>query len=363
MKRRLVTLVACPFAVAALALGATSVSAAHTVSKNAAAAAAAETVIAPYLKVPKALNVTQQLKKIPKGKTVDYLEEPLPIGQEFQVGISAAAAALGMKATTINSGFTPQTMASAWSQVFQSPPSAVVILGTPAAEITPELQQAKAMHIPVVTLFTNDSPYWTDIFGQSGFKLLGKLEADFVIANSGAKANLVDFYEPELPGAAGTLASAVSTVKSGCHACAMATQQLAISGVGSTDPATVVSYLQAHPKVNWVVLGDANDAIGLPAALAQAGIHGIKILTGAGGTVNYAYIKAGGEDADASQSPYYMGWALVDAVARRLANQPVNSGFMPLQFITKKAITWNIQNPWPSVPGYEKKFKKLWGVH
>src|SRR4029077_16163510 len=120
--------------------------------------------------------------------------------------ISAAAAALGMKATTINAGLSPQTMASAWSQVFQSPPSAVISLGTPSAEVTPQLQEAKAKHIPVVTLFTNNSLYWTNIFGPGGFKNLGKLEADFVIANSGAKANMVDFYEPQLPGAAGALA-------------------------------------------------------------------------------------------------------------------------------------------------------------
>ncbi len=360
MRRHLFALLACPLAVGALAVfPGTSLA-----SSNKAAAAVASKDIARYLKVQTTLGgLTQKLKRIPKGKTIDYFGSSLPISQEFDAGIGAAAKAIGMKLTTINAGFTPQTISSAFSQAFQAPPAAILLLGTPASEITPQLQEAQAKHIPVITLFTSPSTYWAaNIFSNTQFARLGRLEADFVIAKSAAKANVAVFYEPELPGAAGTTAFIQSTFKSGCPSCVVGTQKLPLSGVASTDPAAVVSYLQAHPSVNWLLLEDAEDAVGVPAALAQAGIHGVKILTGGGNSVNYAYIKAGQQTADASQSPYFMGWALVNATAQVLTHQAVQVGFIPLQFITASAITWNIKNPWPAVPGYPKLFEKLWGV-
>jgi ABC-type sugar transport system substrate-binding protein len=365
MRRRLFALAACPLAIAAVAVFASeSTAAAPRGTSKAAATATAKAVIAPYVGVPTTLGgVTQNLKRLPKKNTrVDYLEIPAPIGQEIGDGMSRAAAALGIKLTTINAGESPQTLQSAWSQVFQTPPAAVIILALPASEMTAELQEAKSKHIQVITLFTANSPLTYDIYGNKQFKLLGKLEASFVIAKSGASANVAEFYEPELSGATLTSAVIQSTFTAHCPGCSFATQQLQLSGTGTTDPATVVSYLQAHPKTTWLIMADAGDAIGLPAALAQAGIHGVKILTGGGGAVNYAYIKAGEQYADASESPQYMGWAMIDATARVLAGQRLQFSFIPLQFITAKAITWNIKNPWPSVPNYERKFERLWGL-
>jgi ABC-type sugar transport system substrate-binding protein len=365
MRRRLLALSACPLAIAAVAVFASQSNAAAHAATSKNAAAAAKAAIAPYLNVPTTLGgVTQQLKKLPKkGTRVDYLEVPAPIGQEIGDGMSRAAAAIGFKLTTINAGESPQTLQSAWSQVFQTPPAAVVILALPASEMTAELQEAKSKHIPVITLFTANSPLTNDIYGNPQFDTLGRLEANFVIAESGAKANVAEFYEPELSGASRTSYVIQKTFTAHCPGCSLTTQQLQLSGIGSTDPGTIVSYLQAHPQTTWLIVADAEDAIGLPAALAQAGIHGVKILTGGGGAVNYAYIKAGGEYADASESPQYMGWAMVDATARVLAGQKLQYSFIPLQFITAKAITWNIKNPWPSVPGYTHKFEQLWGVH
>src|SRR5271169_1549839 len=103
MRRHLVALLACPLVVGALAVfPGTSLA-----SSNSSAAAAAAKVIAPYLTVQTNLGgLTQTLKRIPKGKTIDYFGSALPISQEFDAGISAAAKAIGMKLRTINSGFT-----------------------------------------------------------------------------------------------------------------------------------------------------------------------------------------------------------------------------------------------------------------
>jgi hypothetical protein len=33
-----------------------------------------------------------------------------------------------------------------------------------------------------------------------------------------------------------------------------------------------------------------------------------------------------------------------------------------MEFLTKSTLTFNINNPWPDVPNYQKKFESLWGV-
>ena len=105
---------------------------------------------------------------------------------------------------------------------------------------------------------------------------------------------------------------------------------------------------------------DPDEQIGVPEALAGAGINGISQMTGAGGKVNYSYIKAGLSTVDASQPPTFSAWALVDAAARALDHQRIRVAFFPMEFLTKAQLTFNISQEWPDVPNFEKKFEGLW---
>ena len=358
-----VAITAC--AVSALAVGQSASAAAHGSAASAASQVkAAELAIAPYEKTPTTIGKTEPLAKPVKGKVFDFLNDGTPFEEALQVGVAQAVKALGDKLQVVSQqGDTPQAIQTAWNQIEAHPPAVVLNGGDPTALYQPQLKALRAKHVPVVAFFTNEDPLLgANIYGPPQYRELGKLEADYIIAKSGGKANVLVLAVPQISGLQGDVASLLSNLKSGCSGCTEASIDTQLQDIGKNDPANVVSYVQKNPSTNWIVYVDADTEIGVPEALSGAGVHNISMMTGAGGKVNYAYIKSGLSTVDASQPATFSGWALVDAAARVLDGQKVRVSFFPMEFLTKPTLTFNINYPWPDVPNYQKKFESLWGV-
>jgi ribose transport system substrate-binding protein len=326
---------------------------------------AAATAIAPYEKTPSSIGETQPLEHRPVGKTVDITYDGTPFEVQLLAAVQQAARVMGLKLHVVQQqGDTPQATQIAANQVVTDAPAAAIIPGDPSVLYQRQLQELRAKHIPVVTMFTNSDPLFAaNIYGPPQYQQLGTLEADYVIAKSGGKAHALIVQVPQIPGLQGTAAALTQTLKSKCPGCAVGGINTQLSDIGKNDPSRVVSYVQQHPDTNWIVFVEPDTQIGAPEALAAAGSHGISMLSGAGGKVNYAYIKNGLSTADASQPASFSGWALVDATARVLDGQPVRVAFLPMEFLTKPDLTFNINQPWPDVPNYQQAFEQLWGVH
>src|SRR6201999_2398237 len=58
-----------------------------------------------------------------------------------------------------------------------------------------------------------------------------------------------------------------------CPACPFDALNEPATSIGTTLPASVVAYLTKHPDVNFVVLGEGSESIGLPQALATAHLN------------------------------------------------------------------------------------------
>lgn len=325
---------------------------------------AATASIAPYEKTPTSIGQTDPLKRRPTGKVFDYVNDGTPFEVELLGAVQQAAHALGVRVQVIQQrGDAPQAVQAAWNQVAANPPDVVVFGGTPSAFIQPQLRALHSKHVPVVTFFTNEDPLFTgNIYGPPQYKQLGMLEADYIIAKSAGKAHVLIVAVPQISGLQGTSAAIVAQFKAGCSGCTVATMDTQLSDIGKNDPAQVVSYVQQHPDTNWITFVDADTQIGVPEALAGAGVHNMKMMSGAGSKVNYAYIKNGLSTVDASQPASFSGWALVDAGARALAGQPIHVSFFPMQFLTKPDLTFDINQGWPDVPNLRQKFMTLWGV-
>lgn len=326
---------------------------------------AAEKAIAPFEKTPTSIGQTQPLKKPVTGKVFDFLDDGSPFGAVLTAGVKQAVTALGGKLQVIQQqGDTPQAIQVAWNQVVAHPPAVVLASGDPTALFQTQLKALRKKGVLVLMFFTNEDPLLTaNIYGPPQYRELGKLEADYVIAKSDGKANVLLLAVPQIAGLQGADAAFQSTLKNACSGCTETAVDTQLSDVGKNDPATVVSYMQKNPSTNWIVYPDADEQIGVPEALAAAGIKGISQMSGAGGKVNYAYIKAGLSTVDASQPGTFSGWALVDAAARALDHQPIHASFFPLEFLTKADLTFNINDTWPDVPNFEKKFEALWDAN
>ena len=325
---------------------------------------AAAAAIAPYEHTPTSIGQTQPLTHRPTGKVFDFISDGTPFDEQLLAGVQQATTALGDRLQVIQQqGDTPQAVQVAWNQVVSHPPAVVMGGGDPTILFHHQLSVLHAKHIPVVEFFTNEDPLLSaNIYGPPQYAQLGKLEADYIIAKSGGKAHVLVLAVPEISGLQGTVAAMLKQFKSACSSCTASAIDTQLTDIGKNDPTRVVSYVQQNPSTNWIVFTDADTEIGVPEALAGAGVHGIQMLSGAGSKVNYAYIKSGVSTVDAAQPASFSGWALVDAAARVLSGMPVHVSFFPMEFLTKPDLTFDINQSWPDVPNFRQKFEALWGV-
>jgi ribose transport system substrate-binding protein len=334
-------------------------------SSGSSAVQAAAAAIAPYEQAPASIGVSQPLTRRPTGKTVDITFDGTPFEVQLLAAVEQAGKAIGLRVHVVQQqGDTPQSIEAALKQVVIDAPAAAMVPGDPTVLYQPQLHELHAKHIPVIGLFTNNDPLLAaNVYGPAQYAQLGTLMADYVIAKSDGKAHVLLVQVPQIPGLVGTAATLTQTVKSKCSGCTVAGINTQLSDIGKNDPSRVVSYVEQNSDTNWIVFLDPDTEIGAPEALAAAGQHGVSMLSAAGGKVNYAYIKAGLSTVDASQPATFSGWELVDATARALDGQPVQAGFQPMEFLTKPDLTFNINQPWPDVAGYQQKFEQLWGVN
>jgi ribose transport system substrate-binding protein len=322
----------------------------------------AEAAVAPYERTPTSIGTEQKLGKRVTGKVIDYISDGTPFEQELLVGIKQAAGTLGDQVHLISQqGDAPQAVGQAWNEVVAHPPAVVLSAGDPTALYHQQLVALHSKHIPVVAFFTNEDPLLAaNIFGPPQYRELGKLEADYIIAKSGGKAHVLVVGVPQISGLQGDVSSLLANLKKSCGACSEGSIDTQLADIGTNDPSQVVSYVQKNPGTNWIVFVDADTQIGVPEALNGANIHGIQMMSGAGGKVNYAYIKGGLSTVDASQPATFSGWALVDAAARALDHQSTQAWLFPMEFLTKANLTFNINEPWPDVPNFREQFEGLW---
>jgi ribose transport system substrate-binding protein len=229
-----------------------------------------------------------------------------------------------------------------------------------------QLQQLKSAGIPVFECCEEDAPgngLTLSIQTQKDEAQIGVIEAAWVAADTGGKANALFIGLPSFPILNSIHDNFKSSMATYCKGCKVGELDIALTDIGTTAPSRIVSYLRAHPQVNYVALSYDAEAIGLPAALKSAGITKVKIVGYAPSSVNLQYI-ANGQQAATVGLPYYEEWwSIADAMARTFVGQSVAPDQVPTPWtlITKA----NVGNPNKVVPyatNLKTQFKTLWGV-
>jgi len=329
--------------------------------------ATAEEAIAPYLEPPTEIGPTEPIKKMPTGALVEYVQCGVPICKAIGDGVEEAAKVAGLKFKRVNQGNTPQEIAAGWDQVVQDEPAAAISAGVPAALFKPQLAKLAAAGTAVIgwTMPEEAGDGLTiNMIGPEQNEHLGSLFADYVTAKSGGQANTLIVNAPAY--------AVLTSMKEGfekeyavnCPGCGVDSLDFEPTEIGKGLPEKIVSYLQQNPDTDWMLLTFGDPAIGVPEAIKAAGLELPKILTDAGGKVNYGYIESGDQEADLASSTDFLGWKAIDAASRAISGQSVapDEGEMPTQFLDKNNIDFNIDEPWPSVPDYRGQFEALWGL-
>jgi ribose transport system substrate-binding protein len=263
------------------------------------------------------------------------------------------------------------------SEALAAGASAIVTAAIPAATITNELAQAKADHVPVVLGIdknvTTPAPRNIAAVVSYPYKLIGQLDADWVIANSGGTANvLVINVQGSNPLLMVTQGGSIPQLAKVCPKCNVTVQNVPLANLSEVASITTTA-LQSNPKISYVIAGmDTVAGIMIP-AIKQVGYENKISITGLNGSLQEMLMMAQGTPMkmDVATAGPYLGYAAADQVLRLLAGvAPSRDEAAPVRVfnqstvhsikLTQSAFSSDV---WFNPNGhFLQKFWALWGV-
>ena len=337
-------------------------------STASAGVAQAQKQLAPYENPNPTISLPPLSAKPPAGKTIDFVGCPLASCLEIQQAAQAAAKAVGWTVRVYNGGVSAASFVSAMNDVVQSPGSAVLGIGIlPNSAISTQLAALKAKGVPWIAV-ASASPVGDDMIANFSsspeIALSGQVMADWIIADSKGTANVAYFWDPTLTQHLPAKDAFTAEMAKLCPGCKVSVQTTNFStGIGTSDPGQIVSYLQAHPATDYIVVGIGDATAGVPQAIAAAGLSGkVKIVTRLADTINFKNISAGTEAMGVTEETYEIGWRMIDVAARDFLNDSITCCTTPIgtvHVITKADLPSDLSVPY-SVPGYQQFFLQAW---
>jgi ABC-type sugar transport system substrate-binding protein len=195
-------------------------------------------------------------------------------------------------------------------------------------------------------------------------QLQGRLVADFMVADSGGKANAVIEHVPAYPILGCFTDAFTARVKSLCASRTTKFANITIPDLtAGRVPATLVSTLRSNPNTNYLVFDDGPFAGGVVSALKGAGLAGkVKIIGEAADATAVAALKNGTNTAWTGYDPGYLGYTMLDAALRDAEGMPVSQaeeGPTPQQILTQSNAP---SGAWSEPTDALTQFKALWKV-
>jgi ribose transport system substrate-binding protein len=328
--------------------------------------ATATALLNKYSSAPASLGITTPVANIPTGKKIDVLDCGSPSCADQSKAFKAAAAVLGWSVTDISDGSSPDTVNNAWQQVERNLPDGVVMASQPTSVYASALAVMASHNIPVVDCCSDNTPTSAlklSAAGEDDIQLRANLMAAEVIVDSKGTGSAFWVSTPAFPSLVLMEKDFDNYLKTNCAKCAPAgSLPIAATDIGSpTLPTKIVGYVRAHTGTNYIVGGFDDELIGLPAAISQAGLTGVKVIGENPTATTLPYIKAGTELASVTFPLDEYQWLEADALARLFVGASVTPDevTLPLEMITTSSVT-DLTAP-PQIPNYQGLFKQLWG--
>src|SRR3984957_1198191 len=335
-------------------------------SADQAGLAKAQTLVSSETPEPTAITDTVKITKpIPPGLTIDFVPCGSPECTLEGAIVKKAASLVGWKTDVLSNDGTPQGDKAAFAQVVRNKAAGVLYTAIPASPFASDLPALKANGTFVSACCV------TDPTGPStgiGFSIddpaevgpVGGTQAAWIAVDSKDKANSVFVNIP----AFAILASQATFFKSGmgtsCPTCQTSKIDIALANLSSA-PATIVSYLRAHPSVDYVVASTDAITIGLPQAIKAAGLN-VKIVGQGATPTNIQYLHSGQEAADVAFPYYEVMYAMVNAVIEDKAGMPVTASVAPPKWLlTPQNAPNTTATVFPVVASYQAQYMALWG--
>jgi ribose transport system substrate-binding protein len=278
------------------------------------------------------------------------------------IGVQEAAKTLGWNVTVADGKGDPATWNSAIQQAVTAKADGIVLLAVDPHLVTGALAKAKAAGVPVVSTFIPKLGAATvDGYASTDHAQGGKILADWIIKDSGGKAQVLMLEEKAFPELVKRNAALLAELKAACPGCSVAdTVEFNIGTMAQQLAGAVTSALQRHPDVTYVVAPFDSSGIFAGQGIRQAGATGRVKMVGAEGDPNgIEGVQNGGQAVDLATVPPWGGWAAVDLLVRHMAGAPVESAELPQRLFDKSNVPSG--KGWTGDVDYKAAYRELWG--
>ena len=336
--------------------------------ETSAAVAAAKASFEKYVAEQPAIEIPALPAKPASGKEITIQTCPLQVCAQETQPAAEAAKLLGWKVKTVSAPLTAEGYQSTIDQIVADPTEFVAntpIL--PNSFITDKLSALQkggskiVQMTPAGTDPSSDGPIQAVVNGIPELSKSGELMGDAVIADSDGSADTLFVWDPQGAATLGSVKDGYTKVVEGAGG-KIDVMDVATADIGKAIPGQVVSYLQAHPKVNYVAFILSDYAAGVPQALKAAGLSDqVKIVSRAPSPATLEDIKSGVQWASVGEENASTGWRVIDLFARMDAGIDTGELANPEgwhQIFVQDNVTQTETSP--TTPGVPDVFLKAW---
>ena len=311
-------------------------------------------------------------KPIPQNKTIAVLELGVPDAVNIDNWIQNAADDIGWKVARIQAGVSAETFKAAMDQAVRMKPDAVMLTSFPREVYESELAELDAMHVPVVGLTVASKTgggLVATLAGGPRYERMGQVYAAQVAADSGGKgADTLVTLVPEYSTSDYVKAGFQAAYPVLCPGCKSQIRNFGAVDIGTKVPSEIVSYLQANPKVHYLVMFGTFMATGVVPALRSAGLlDRVKIFTHDLDPSAAQDMAQGVNETNYSAAASDMAYRGVDIVIRYLSGDPswqdsARTG-LPEWIATNGNLPADAAKGYvPTITDMRAQYDKLWGV-
>lgn len=336
--------------------------------------AAAQAIVDELRVIPTDIGVTVgPSAAVPTGLKVAWLACELPSCTEVGEDWPAIAEALGWELKVIN--VESASPGAGVQEAIDWGANYISISGSPVAAFQEQFDAAVAAGIKFAFAYNGEAPadgILTSISGNDAVYNAGTRIANYIIADSGAAANVLMVNIQMFPVLVAEEEGIRDTLAAGCAACTFDVLPVTIPDIGVNIPTLVASYLQENPETNYISYAFSALPIGVTAALESAGLlEGVTQVGVDFDTTGLSEIVAGTHRAWTSNPKAYSSWVMahamvLDAVGDEFTEREA-AETLPTMIVDDADTAQGIldgsplQN-WKGPEGYADQFLALWGV-
>jgi ribose transport system substrate-binding protein len=282
-------------------------------------------------------------------------------------GFKAAAAALGEKATIWDGQGATNRFSEGVDQAVAQGAAGITLYGIDPSLVKSSLAKAAAAGIPVQNTLNGgpDDPVPAGTFDNLTLDPTadGALSAEWALADSGCKVDMIMLTLPTIPLEKAFADGATAAMKKYCpRDCTIKTLNIDLANFATSISSQLQTALQANPNANYVYSTFDSGVPFMTPVLAAANSKA-KVMGHDGVQASLDLIaKKKGQDMTVAVPPLdWMGWLFVDDLSRKIAGDPSPKYVIPTQLVdTTNVGDGSVKDVFPKYVDYEQAFESAW---